>query len=131
MIRKPPRSALRVATAALLLGIAPSFAVGIRVPQKDAGATARGNAFVATADTPAAVHYNPAGLTQVEGQQVRAGFFGFAPYMDYSSSAGDVERKRLAVADPQLYCSWTSRELPFSAGLGIYTSYGFKLEWPD
>jgi long-chain fatty acid transport protein len=117
--------------AVLALACTPSFSVGIRVPQKDAGATARGNAFVATADTPAAVHYNPAGLTQVEGQQVRAGVFGFAPYMDYSSSAGDVERKRIAVADPQLYWTSTSRELPFSVGLGLYTSYGFKLEWPD
>src|SRR5687767_5412891 len=115
----------------VLLAAAPSFAVGVRVPQKDAAATARGNAFVATADNAAAVHYNPAGLTQLEGQQVRAGVFAFAPYMDFSSASGDVERKRIAVADPQLYCSWSSRELPFAVGLGLYSSYGFRLEWPD
>jgi long-chain fatty acid transport protein len=115
----------------VLLAAAPSFAVGIRVPQKDAAAIARGNAFVATADNAAAVHYNPAGLTQLDGHQARAGVFAFAPYMDFSSASGEVERKRIAVADPQLYCSWSSRELPFAVGFGLYSSYGFRLEWPD
>lgn len=41
-----------------------AFGAGYYLPKQDAFATARGNAFVATADSAAAVHYNPAGLVQ-------------------------------------------------------------------
>jgi long-chain fatty acid transport protein len=42
---------------------ASSFALGFRIPDQDARATARGNAFAATADNPSAIYYNPAGIT--------------------------------------------------------------------
>src|SRR5208282_4068763 len=51
-------------------------ALGVRVPNQDASAIARGNAFVATADDPSAIYYNPAGITQLDGQHVRAGVYG-------------------------------------------------------
>ena len=41
---------------------------GFRLPDQDAFATARGEAFVATADNPSAIYYNPAGITQIRGQ---------------------------------------------------------------
>jgi long-chain fatty acid transport protein len=54
--------------AALFLGVAAGphavFGLGIALPDQDAFATARGNAFVATANDPAAVYYNPAGISQ-------------------------------------------------------------------
>jgi long-chain fatty acid transport protein len=40
-----------------------SPALGIRIPDQDARATARGNAFTATADNPSAIYYNPAGIS--------------------------------------------------------------------
>jgi long-chain fatty acid transport protein len=40
---------------------------GFRLADQDAFATARGEAFVATADNPSAIYYNPAGITQLEG----------------------------------------------------------------
>ena len=42
-----------------------SFALGIRIADQDAAATARGNAFTATADNPSAIYYNPAGISQL------------------------------------------------------------------
>src|ERR1041384_3936651 len=48
------------------------FAFGIRVFDHDAFATARGDAFVATADNPSAIYYNPAGITQLEGHNTLA-----------------------------------------------------------
>ena len=42
---------------------------GFGLPDQDAFATARGEAFVATADNPSAIYYNPAGITQLAGQQ--------------------------------------------------------------
>src|SRR5688500_17253838 len=44
---------------------ASAFALGIRIADQDARATARGNAFTATADNPSAIYYNPAGITQL------------------------------------------------------------------
>jgi long-chain fatty acid transport protein len=56
----------------LLAGIlafpTPIFALGIRIADQDARATARGNAFAATADNPSAIYYNPAGITQLYKQ---------------------------------------------------------------
>lgn len=50
-----------------ILAAAPhtSFALGLRVPEQDTRAMARGNAFVATADNPSAVYYNPAGISML------------------------------------------------------------------
>src|SRR5271166_2905299 len=53
---------------------------GFRLPDQDAFATARGEAFVATADNPSAIYYNPAGITQLEGSNVRGGVYGI--YLD-------------------------------------------------
>ena len=40
-----------------------SRGLGIRIADQDARATARGNAFTATADNPSAIYYNPAGIS--------------------------------------------------------------------
>jgi len=42
-----------------------SLALGIRIADQDARATARGNAFSATADNPSAIYYNPAGISHL------------------------------------------------------------------
>jgi len=57
--------ALAVPTAA--------HALGIRIADQDARATARGNAFTATADNPSAIYYNPAGITQLYDRIESAG----------------------------------------------------------
>lgn len=44
-------------------------AQAIRFQPQGAGAAGQGNAFVAQADDPSAIHFNPAGLTQVRGIQ--------------------------------------------------------------
>ena len=54
-----------LSSAILALLTAESFALGLRVPEQDTRAMARGNAFVATADNPSAVFYNPAGISML------------------------------------------------------------------
>ena len=52
--------------AAMMLSVAwtsDAAANGLRLSDQDAFATARGEAFVATADNPSAIYYNPAGIT--------------------------------------------------------------------
>src|SRR5262245_56257884 len=64
--RTPVMNAAHFTTLACAL-IVPSvsYGLGIRIADQDARATARGNAFAATADNPPAIYYNPAGITQL------------------------------------------------------------------
>ena len=48
-------------------------AQGVRFQPQGATAAGQGNAFSAQADDPSAIHYNPAGLSQVSGVQVLTG----------------------------------------------------------
>ena len=74
---------------AWVLWVPNAGALGLRIPNQDASAIARGNAFVATADNPSAIYYNPAGITQLEGQHIQAGsLFYLGIYGDYQSQIG-------------------------------------------
>ncbi|MCP5548229.1 MAG: hypothetical protein H7A50_12740 [Akkermansiaceae bacterium] len=59
----------------MITAFAPSVAgaAGYYLPNQDAYATAKGNAYVATADSAASVFYNPAGMTQLEEARRRPG----------------------------------------------------------
>ncbi len=92
--------------AALIPGTA--CGAGYYLPNQDAFATARGNAFVATADTPAAVHYNPAGLTQLEEASIQAGFYSIV--LGNRSNAGGAKSK----AKSELQAARTSTTAPRS-----------------
>src|SRR2546422_5792003 len=99
--------------------------LGVRVPDQGAIATARGNAFVATADNPSAIYYNPAGITQLEGQQLQAGLYVLAPGVQFDSPAGArAETKSDVNVVPQLYYVVSPKNLPLSFGLGLYVPYG-------
>src|SRR6266404_920334 len=77
---------------AAMLGFMPShaFGLGSRIPNQDPDGIARGNAFVATADNPSAIYYNPAGITQLDGQQIHVGsLFYLNIYADYESPSGE------------------------------------------
>ena len=123
-----------LATAlAVLLSPAAMLANGTRLPNQDAEATARGNAFVATADNPSAIYYNPAGLTQLTGLQVLAGSYVLSARNDYVPAGGGatVKADRDIALIPQLYASYTPEHSPFSYGLGVYSPFGQASEWPD
>ena len=109
------------------------FGGGFRLPDQDAFATARGEAFVATADNPSAIYYNPAGITQLDGANVRGGIYGI--YLDPSyqrngsSPTFDNENKLAAV--PQFFYTYTPANCAVSGGFGIYAPYGLSLKWPQ
>lgn len=122
--------ALSLAGVALTPLTAP--ALGIRVFDQDPAAIARGNAFVATANNPSAIYYNPAGITQLEGHQALLGanFIGIKD--SYTTGAGvKFETEDQVHALPEFYYTYSARELPLSFGLGVYTPFGLGLEWPD
>ncbi len=115
----------------------PLMANGFRLVSQDTFAAARGEAFAATADNPSAIHYNPAGISQLDGHQIRLG--AYALYFDPTyvapegrANAGETyeieEKDALA---PQLYYTYRIPESPVTFGLGVYAPYGAAVAWPQ
>lgn len=112
----------------------PSFVhgLGIRIADQDPSATARGNAFVATADTPGAVYYNPAGITQLPGHNFQAGGYGIYLESRYTAPNGNAATTQNDFEGlPQLYYTFKPRNIPLGFGLGFYSPYGLGMDWPD
>jgi long-chain fatty acid transport protein len=116
-----------------LLAPAIGFSNGTRLPNQNAEATARGNAFVATADNPSAIYYNPAGLTQLPGLQIQSDAYAILARYDYTPAGGGptVKADRSVAVVPQLYASYTPENSRLSYGLGLYSPFGQSSEWPD
>jgi len=106
--------------------------LGIRIPNQDAEAIARGNAFVATADNPSALYYNPAGITQLPGHNIHVGLLNYLGVIsEYEAPNGSrAETDYEIVPVPQLHYVYTPTDFPLSFGLGVYAPYGLGLEWP-
>jgi long-chain fatty acid transport protein len=108
-------------------------AAGFRVPDQDAFAMARGEAFVATADNPSAIYYNPAGISQLDGSNLRGGIYGI--YLDPSytspSSGRTFDNQDKLHAIPQFFYTYGRENCPLSLGFGLYSPYGLGLRWPQ
>ncbi len=95
-----------VAAAFVLPSVA--FGLGIRIVDQDAEATARGEAFTATADNPSAIYYNPAGITQLDGQNFLIGAYAIYLQSKYTGANGDSFRtKDQPQAVPQIFYTYT------------------------
>jgi long-chain fatty acid transport protein len=110
---------------------------GFLLADQDAFATARGEAFVATADNSSAIYYNPAGISQLEGNNLRSGIYGISLDPSYNPPGGAPNSgqtyhssEKLAAA-PQLFYAYTPKDSLFSFGLGVYAPYGGKIDWPQ
>lgn len=109
------------------------WANGFLLPDQDAFATARGEAFAATADNASAVYYNPAGITQLEGNNVRAGFYGIDLEPTYTQPGGGqtFNNQFKYHATPQFFYTYGRTNWPVSFGLGVYSPFGLAVEWPQ
>lgn len=106
------------------------FGSGTRVGFKDAFATARGNAFVATADNPSTIYYNPAGLTQLEGTQISANYYHVTADSDFTGTSGQASLVRDAAEIPAIYLTYKSSGAPLAYGIGLYAPFGLSTQWP-
>jgi long-chain fatty acid transport protein len=135
MIADRPIPAFVLAVLAAGISCLSARANGLRLVSQDAFAAARGEAFVATADNASAIYYNPAGITQLEGLNFRAGVYGI--YLDptYTPPAPANTSKFHIIhqwaAAPQSFTTWTPEEWAASFGLGVYVPYGGNIGWPQ
>jgi len=108
----------------------PVGAVGLRLPNQDPEGIARGNAFVATADNPSAIYYNPAGISQLSGDQIRIGLYLISADTKYTSPSGAEAQTDTGLQPvPQLYYTHGFESAPITLGLGIYAPYGLGIDW--
>jgi len=123
----------RLLTIIALAGSVTSVSAdGFRLPDQDAFATARGEAFAATADNASAIYYNPAGISQLKGGNFRGGIYGIYLPVTYKSPSGRTfDNDKTLQAAPQLFMTYGPEGSPLTYGLGLYAPYGLGLKWPE
>ncbi|WPJ95513.1 outer membrane protein transport protein [Coraliomargarita algicola] len=104
-------------------------AAATRIAFVDAFATARGNAFTATADNPSAVFYNAAGLTQLEGTQIQGNVFAISLGYEYSGATGSDDMDDTYQPVPSAFISHTFKDAPFALGFGMYAPFALGTDW--
>ncbi len=104
-------------------------AAATRIAFVDPFATARGNAFTATADNPSAVFYNAAGLTQLEGTQVQGNVFAISLGYEYDGAGGSNDMDDDFQAVPSFFLSHNFEDSPISIGFGAYAPFALSSDW--
>lgn len=114
-----------------ILSLVPTgvYAAGFRLPNQDAYATARGSAFVATADNASAVYYNPAGMGQLDQEEVRLGSYLINFGIEADISGAEYNNNKKWQAAPQFFYANPGER--FSWGVGVYAPFGLGNEWPS
>jgi long-chain fatty acid transport protein len=116
-------------------------AQGVRFQPQGATAAGQGNAFSAQADDPSAIHYNPAGLSQVKGIQVLSGTTLVGGSVKYASPTGIDSRGDFGgtIANPPPSYSYVSANLgslgwnslsDVTVGLGLNSPFGLNIRYP-
>ena len=123
----------------LLFGASTSFAAGFRLPEAGVKAMGMGFAFTAQADDPSAIYFNPAGLTQLKGQNIMVGvtyvrengneFTGTTPLT--GGATVSETQKSLNFFIPNAYYTRTTNSGNVAYGVGIFAPFGLGQEYKD
>ena len=120
---------VRLIFSAVALTALPVFGNGFNVPVQAPEATARGNAWLATADSAAAVFYNAAGLTQIDSNQVVVGAYAIMLGLEADLDTGVHEEADNDWAIlPQIYAAMPIND-KLVAGFGLNTPFGLATDW--
>ena len=113
-----------------------------RIQGQGTAASGMGNAFAAQADDPSALHYNPAGMTQLRGVQFMAGALLSGGTTNFTSPTGVTatgdRNGSLAWPPPgHTYLTANLKDLGITAlgdlfaGVGVTVPFGSLNRWPD
>ena len=117
------------------------FGQAFRLQSQGGAAAGQGNAFAAQADDASAIHYNPAGLSQVEGVQIAFGTTLLGGSIKYKSPSGVDTRGDFggSIAFPAPSYSYMSANLSafgwdklsdVTVGLGLTSPFGLNTRYP-
>lgn len=114
-----------------------AYGSGFLIPEQGAKASAMAGAFVATADDPSAIFYNPAGIAQQREMSVLAGttlinftneFTGDPDSPVTAGVTGEYNRHTFNI--PNMYAI-----VPFgdnlTFGVGAFAAFGLRTDWED
>jgi long-chain fatty acid transport protein len=106
---------------------------GFRIEVPDAEAMGKGAAFVAQADNPSAIYYNPAGLTQLKGKlNLSLGAAALQPFCTYKDTNGnETDRRRQVFTIPNIFAVSDFGLEKFSFGLGTTSNWGTGTFWAE
>lgn len=126
----------------VLVGVSPGQAQTPRIQGQGTAASGMGNAFAAQADDASALHYNPAGMTQLRGVRLMAGALFIGGATTHVSPAGQTTRgdRGGSVAwppPPHFYLLANLKDLGFealekwTAGVGVTVPFGSLTEYQE
>ena len=113
-----------------------------RIQGQGTAASGMGNAFSAQADDPSALHYNPAGMTQLHGVEFMTGVLLSGGTTSFTSPTGATATgdRNGSVAWPppgHLYVTANLKDLgvtalgDLTAGIGVTVPFGSLTRWPN
>ncbi len=135
---------LRICAIALwLVGLSGVASAQVpRIQGQGAAASAMSNAFTAQADDPSALHYNPAGMTQLLGIQFMVGALASGGSTNFTNLTGATARgdRNGIIAWPppgHAYITANLKDLgvtslrDLSIGIGLTVPFGSLTRWPN
>jgi long-chain fatty acid transport protein len=133
-------AALTVCVFPLLYG--PVLAQVPRIQGQGTAASGMGNAFSAQADDPSALHYNPAGMTQLRGVEFMTGALLSGGTTTFTSptgvtATGDRDGSLAWPPPTHLYLTANLKDLgirafgDLTAGIGMTVPFGSVTRWPN
>ena len=142
LIRTHAASYLAVLLLTILLQRQSSWAASLRVIHQGARAAGQGLAFAAQADDPSAIYYNPAGMSQISGNQLSFGTTFLAGATKFQSEAGqttymDFDGPFVRPPPSTFYAIGSCRTCESETlsnstfGVGVLPPYGLVLDYDD
>jgi len=115
--------------AFLLLTLGDALAGGYAIPQQTAKAVGLANALTAGVNDPSAVYYNPAALTEINGNQL----LGTISYINVQSNVQNSDRKSINRKNhnfiPTFFANFHIPESKFTLGFGVYAPFGLSVDY--
>ena len=115
--------------AYLLLTISESLAGGYAIPQQTAKAVGVTNALTAEVNDPSAVYYNPAALTEINGNQI----LGTISYINVQSNVQNSGSKSINGQAhnfiPTFFGNFHIPDSTFKLGFDFYTPFGLSVDY--
>ena len=123
---------LLINATTILFGFSLANAGGFRLVDQDPYATARGNAFVASADRASALYYNPAAMVRLKKPAIHLGYHLVHFDADYHSFDGSrsTSNESEFLGPPQVYAVAPGLDGAVAVGVGLYSPFGLGLTWP-
>jgi len=116
--------------AALLFTTGVASANGFVINEHDAASTGRGNATVATNDTPSSIVFNPGGIAVGKGTSILINGTMISSTGSYEAGGQRTETDTGVATLPAIYV--TSRVHDYvSVGIGFHLPFGAAISWPE